>query len=183
MVHIMLSSIHIYLYLGIKGYIEGKPIPTESALKIRKLESDGIKGDFIWVQIDMHFCSFVGNLCITLSNCTTIIKGEAIVTLTPYNKTDPSQMWVTQTINKGEWNEKQLIRHHVEANICLTFEEQRLKEIKIGKAEFDLPIGANLCGRRESRDWTVSLLPVRDKPENRQRFLKIKNSNSNNVNQ
>jgi len=164
------------LFLGFKDYIEGKPIPTESALKIQKFsKSDGIQGDFIWVQTDMHFCSFVGDLCLTLSNRETIIKEEAIVTLTPYNKTDPSQMWVTMTINKGEWDEKQLIRHHGEANMCLTFEEPKERKL----SEWELPIGANLCGRRY---WSISLLPVRDEPENRQRFLKIKNYNSNIVN-
>lgn len=70
----------------------------------------------------MHFCSFVGDQCLTLSYRKTSNEEETPITLTLYNKSDASQMWETKNNYFTE------IRHHVEANMCLTFEDPTAAE-------------------------------------------------------
>jgi len=155
--------------LCITNYTEGKPIPTEAELSVR--HSLTIVGDYIWVQRDMHFCSFVGEECLTLSYRKSSIKEETIVTLRPYNKSEASQMWVTTDILSGKE-----IRHQVKANMCLAIEDSSTAKENRKLVPNELPVGLKLCSNIIS-GWLFS--PVDDTQEYRQRFLKIKNSGSN----
>lgn len=137
----------------------------------RRVSGAGTPGDFIWVQRDMHFCSFIDDRCLTLVNRTTIIKEEAVVTLAPYNKSDPSQMWV----KKG--GELRQIVETINKPMCLTFEVPTAPKENL-KLPNESPVRAKLCGANEmGQIWDIVSLP--DKKEHRQRLLELKNSNSN----
>jgi len=157
-----------YKSLSIKDYTEGKTIRSGAMLITREfIKGVGIKGDSIWVQRDMHFCSFVGDQCLTLSHRKTSREKAVTVTLTPYNKTDSSQKWEMRKAELKAIDEKLFV--HVESNLCLTYELSIAKELRAKNCE-----KSNL----DQRWWVTS---IKDTPEERQYFLNIKNYNSKNI--
>ena len=157
-----------YSFLSIKGYTEGKPIRSGALLITRKfLKGVGIQGDSIWVQRNRHFCSFVGDQCLTLSYLKTSRENSVTVTLTPYNETDPSQKWEMRKA-KPSSGEKELFVH-VETSLCLTNEYSTAKELR-----------AKLC-EKENWDQKWGITSFNDTPEKRQRFLAIQNSSLKNI--